>query len=420
VAQECRDCRYLGQIDARQAGFSALYEHPNPSDPTERYSLALSTFSPVPLTRDDVLWFEYPGKYLNDIPNMQKDVLLSGILWPREPGQVPFEVFGHEALTQASGFLLPGKDEGIAALVDMRDRTNPGYTDISTGAGGNDEKWFYHRILWRDGDGDGDLDAFTCRARVTSGVSTSQFLWFANPGGEDPVNQPTWDDVTIISENVCDTMTYQVDLEADGRIYDVTFTVGYFNDVLAVYWTEDENGLWNNPDAIQSRAIDVSGVPLPDDHFFDVEVVDVNNDGRLDLLVTINSVFNGTLLVYEIPDDFRTGEYTKHVLASGFFSRSGLNGGGAPGQAIAFRPQTSMTGKPWILMSGDDEGTCYYYVPNSEDPSDWTYEQVLFLDNGEGNIVGKPSVADFDGDGYAEMFVAAWTEGALRAYTFAP
>ncbi len=39
--------------------------------------------------------------------------------------------------------------------------------------------------------------------------------------------------------------------------------------------------------------------------YFDVEVHDVNNDGRLDLLVSINSEDDGSLVVYEIPDDFR-------------------------------------------------------------------------------------------------------------------
>lgn len=37
---------------------------------------------------------------------------------------------------------------------------------------------------------------------------------------------------------------------------------------------------------------------------FEVEITDLNNDGRLDLLVTTNGA-NGTLLAYEIPDDFR-------------------------------------------------------------------------------------------------------------------
>ena len=87
----------------------------------------------------------------------------------------------------------------------------------------------------------------------------------------------------------------------------------------------------------------------------------MNNDGRLDLLVTINSVDDGTLLVYEIPDDFRTGEYVSHVLASGFFSRSGLNGGGAPGQAMNFYPEVNTIKKAFtdwatiLLMSMEND-----------------------------------------------------------------
>jgi hypothetical protein len=38
---------------------------------------------------------------------------------------------------------------------------------------------------------------------------------------------------------------------------------------------------------------------------FEVDIADLNNDGRMDLLVTTNSGRNGTLLAYEIPDDFR-------------------------------------------------------------------------------------------------------------------
>ena len=37
---------------------------------------------------------------------------------------------------------------------------------------------------------------------------------------------------------------------------------------------------------------------------FEVQLEDVNNDGRLDLLVT-NNGNNGSVFVYEIPDDFR-------------------------------------------------------------------------------------------------------------------
>lgn len=40
-------------------------------------------------------------------------------------------------------------------------------------------------------------------------------------------------------------------------------------------------------------------------HFFDLEVLDLNLDSRLDILMTINSGVSGQLVSYTIPDDFR-------------------------------------------------------------------------------------------------------------------
>ena len=76
---------------------------------------------------------------------------------------------------------------------------------------------------------------------------------------------------------------------------------------------------------------------------FEVEVVDVNNDGKLDLLVSTNGN-NGTVLVYEIPDDFRTGIYVKHVIAVGFKPRSLGIGKGAPGNVFAAQPNAAVKG----------------------------------------------------------------------------
>lgn len=50
---------------------------------------------------------------------------------------------------------------------------------------------------------------------------------------------------------------------------------------------------------LQSRVIDDKVGRV-----FEVDIADLNNDGRPDLLVTTNGA-NGTLLAYEIPDDFR-------------------------------------------------------------------------------------------------------------------
>jgi hypothetical protein len=50
---------------------------------------------------------------------------------------------------------------------------------------------------------------------------------------------------------------------------------------------------------VHSRTIDATAGAL-----FDVEVNDVNGDGREDFLVVSNGM-NGSVLVYEVPNDFR-------------------------------------------------------------------------------------------------------------------
>lgn len=85
---------------------------------------------------------------------------------------------------------------------------------------------------------------------------------------------------------------------------------------------------------------------------FEVEVTDVNNDGKVDLLVTTNGN-NGTLLVYEIPDDFRSGTYRKHVIDVGFTPRPHGVGKGAPGNVFTARPNVATKGYTilYILFS---------------------------------------------------------------------
>ena len=76
--------------------------------------------------------------------------------------------------------------------------------------------------------------------------------------------------------------------------------------------------------------------------------------------------------------------------------------------------------KPWIIISGDDEGTTYYLTPNSEDANNWGYEKINIIDAGAGNILGTPTTADVNGDGYADIFIPAYNRGEINAFTFAP
>ena len=77
-------------------------------------------------------------------------------------------------------------------------------------------------------------------------------------------------------------------------------------------------------------------------------------------------------------------------------------------------------GKPWILLSGDDDGRTYYLQPNSQDTDDWSYTMTYFVDQGSGQIVGKPVAFDSNGDGFSEVFVPAWSANEVKFFTFAP
>jgi len=405
--------RFLGTRDVRLAGFSNLYIHNDSTDPTAKYSFLLSTFNPIPFTRDTTYFIHHIGKYLDDFANAPLTFVHNRFLWPREPSQTPVDVFGFESITQPDGFLVPGKNRGSVNVVDFRDYNNPENHDIVFDPMGDQKDWFYHRVLWKDCNGDGRKDALTLRARVhaISGDAETEMVWFEHP--ESDVFGGPWEK-HVLNKNVVGTFLAEGKLTSGGVEYDILVGTGYFTQMITIFWSN--NGLWNDPDEIGSRVIDVGG------QFFDVVFDDLNNDGNMDLLVPINAVQNGTLVAYEIPEDFRFGEYKRHLLADDFNSRSGLNGGGSPGQAKTFYPVTSMkdVNKPWIIISGDDEGTTYYLTPNSQDVNDWSYKKINIIDTGEGNILGTPTTADVDGDGYSEVFIPAYNRGEINAFTFAP
>ncbi|XP_022106944.1 uncharacterized protein LOC110988043, partial [Acanthaster planci] len=181
------------------------------------------------------------------------------------------------------------------------------------------------------------------------------------------------------------------------------------------------NGLtssWSDPSKIQHRII----ADVPENRYFDIELVDLNMDGSLDLLLSINSETDGKLVAYEIPRDFRTGVWRPHVIAEGFKPSNliVLEGNGSPGSAHAFYPGPPGDRiKPLILLTGDDDSNVYVFESTADnDPSVWSYTKTsIFYAKG---TVGGPAIKDIDGDGYAEIFIPAWSEGTLNVYTFKP
>lgn len=115
----------------------------------------------------------------------------------------------------------------------------------------------------------------------------------------------------------------------------------------------DENDDWTNELLIKERIIDNRG------WFFDLQIADINADGRDDILVSTwrynnciitgcsliyfvnfsHGLKQGSVAVYEIPCDFARDEWRKHILIDGAVDMP-LPELGSGGKVNAFHPVT--------------------------------------------------------------------------------
>ncbi|XP_033729068.1 uncharacterized protein LOC117318160 isoform X1 [Pecten maximus] len=308
----------------------------------------------------------------------------------------------------AGGFLVPFKTKGTISLFNTTGATLQGPYEITGGHADHD--WFYHRVKWMDMNGDGAKDAVTCRGKKSVfGGSSGELVWYEHPTlYRDNFKYP-WT-AHIIGDD-SDTFFDMTSLPSSDGMLPCIVTTGYFSNKLKIYWTTEPNGSWNDLSLVHSRIIE-SGIG----HVFDVQVADMNGDGNADLLVTANGISQTGLYIYEIPSDFRTGTFTRHVLKSDFHSHNILPGGGAPGSAQIIRNSTTSSGKPMILVSGDDDSRAYLFSPVRTSASDWSYRMNIFLDKHSGTI-GGIAYTDVDDDGYPELFVPAYSDNLVYVYT---
>nr|CAD7393908.1 unnamed protein product [Timema cristinae] len=155
---------------------------------------------------------------------------------------------------------------------------------------------------------------------------------------------------------------------------------------------------------------------------FDVYLVDLNRDGRDEILLTAFDKKFGNVHVYEIPDDFRTQRFNRKTIATGFVPNVLKGEAMTPGSAQVF--YTSLTHersglKPYILLSGDDDGKHYILVPRSQNKVDWTYDTIL-LEDTFGDTAGASLAADLDGDGFTEIIAAGYSAGKVYVYSYSP
>ncbi|ESP02367.1 hypothetical protein LOTGIDRAFT_205101 [Lottia gigantea] len=401
--------KLLGSFKVPHAGFTEVVEDHHSNNPKDKFHLFISSFNPIPLTTDYVYEVAHIGSHLGNVAGIKPKVATTTVTWPNEVNEVPESVFHKNMLTVSGGFLVPLKTHGMIELLDYSSEPPKGPYRITDEA--TDSKWFYHRVMWLDMNGDGRLDAVTCRAEkpVVFGGPKGQLIWFENPGGSNALKH-TWK--SHVLDNGADVYFDIVKLPTPQGKKDCIITAGFFSKSLNIYWTTDSKGRWNDKSKVKRRVIDnhIKAV-------FDVKATDLDHDGKLDLLVTSNDAHDASMYIFEIPSDFRTGAFKKHVIATKFASRTGGVGKGAPGSPLVFYPQVKKTNvKPWILLSGDDDGRAHLLKPRSEAHGDFKYSMEDVLDVGSGTV-GKIAAKDVDGDGYSEVFIPGYNQGLVHVYT---
>jgi len=418
--------RSLGKFSLAHAGFVELFQRESGGQ-----DLYITTFNPaLPYFHDGVYFLSEPGNRLDSVSEWGSDLVQLGgastAFWPNYPVQLPSSVMGFEGVVQTSGFLVPGKKAGKLEVYDTSSGVPVGPFSIKD-KDGDSHDWSYHWIVWKDIDGDGLLDIFTARFRVpTFGDPISELIWLKNPGTTPPSSGVwQWQHFTQITGGP-DVYFEEEIIEVcnpDCAEYSVIVTGELWTERIMLYYVPNVPGAWANPANIQSIVVDAApGQP------FEARFDDINNDGVLEILASAYDTKEevGYFWCYHQLGD---GSWERTALAEGFIANSYLFGGSmTPGKSRTFWPSeeykstltdTGATPKPWIALSGDDDGIHYVLFPLSEDPDNFEYEMQVMVDT-EKTTAGTMAVGDLDGDGYTEIVSAGYTAGEVYVYTFAP
>ncbi|KAI9830559.1 MAG: hypothetical protein M1838_005787 [Thelocarpon superellum] len=327
------------------------------------------------------------------------------VTWPNDVTAAPKELFGSDGVVVGGGFLVPGKSDGGLYFSPSANGASGDFVELYSQSG-----WFYHRALFADVDNDGKLELVSCRANKPIFGATGTMLVYLKP--KDASN-PTGEWVETELGAGCDALFTVADLNNDGK--PEVIAAGYFTSQLNLFYSAASTGFAN--------AADVKMVTLDSSigAAFDVQVTDVNGDGKVDLLVSNHQGGgadpSGSVYAYEIPSDItNVSAYVRHTLATGFPVTQGGFNQASPGSPVAFHPTPEKkSGPAYIALAGDAAQMAYVLVPGSDA---WSYSVTMLHDCG--CTVGKLAVADINNDGYAEVFVPCYDAGVLAAYSFSP
>ena len=366
---------------------------------------------------------------------------LGQTVWPNESQMVPDGILPFEAIVVPEGFHTTPQ-AGRITLINLDDPGRETYlidTSIQTPgespcAFDDDPNFnpllrprFYHLVKWADMNDNGLKDAVTVRSGFkVSGAfcapPAGEVVWFENPGEAiDPNTEwvehviagvsfgpnPPGEDSRYASDISIDV----ADLDGDGVpeiIGGTFFTSGSFftatDKAIEIYGAPVGATSWDGVDPSTNPArIAIISTNTDNGPTFGLRFVDLNRDGKLDILATNHQTDNcfprtqtvvpGRVYALEQPasGDLFNDPWVQHTLKDDIrpnptYPAPGNNpafpGRLAPGLAQEMwpTPYDEFLYKPWILVGGDEASKVWLLKASSEDPNDWNYDSSVIFD----------------------------------------
>lgn len=342
--------------------------------------------------------------------------------WPNDVVRAPDGVVPFEALVSPQGFhsapFLPGR----LSIINLDDPTYPEYIiHQSTQSGAftfpgdpNNTPRFYHQVHFVDMDGDGYKDIITSRSGFRVGPSGfhppfGELVWFKNPGPALDANTP-WEETIIFGGPAAgfqgpDINLDVADLDGDGIVEIVATHFFTGEDAMALkgkiaIYGAPAGGTWADVDASVFALPQVADISTDQGAPFGVEIVDLNKDGKLDILATNHEPDNclpqtssevpGRVYALEMPadGDLFNSPWTTHILKDNIRPNPSTDpvsppGRLAPGVAKTFHPIRFLESftKPFIMVGGDEAAKVWVLRPKHPfDPNSWEYHSAVIFD----------------------------------------